>query len=53
MKKYWVESCEERLLRERLEFKKQIQTPGLLIQEVWENEIAACNELYEFDVPEI
>ena len=45
--KYWVESNDQRLMRERLEFKKQIQTPGLPIQEVWEDEIAACNELYE------
>ena len=45
--KIWVESCEEKLLRERLEFKKDIQTMGLPIQEVWEEEIAANNELYE------
>lgn len=46
-KRYWVESPQEKILRERLEFKKQIQTPGLPIQEVWENEIQAWNELYE------
>lgn len=46
-KRVWVESQDDKLLRERLEFKKQISTPGAAIQEVWEEEIRAWNELYE------
>ena len=43
----WVETAEQKIMRERNEFRKQIQTPGLPIQEVWEDEIAAWNELYD------
>lgn len=45
--KVWVETDSMRIDRERLEYKKMLQSPNSAIQEAMEDEIQAWNELYD------